>query len=76
MVTAFPPLNALRAFEAAARNESFSKAGEELAVTPAAIGFQIKQLEDEIGAPLFIRKHRAVELTPITHRSFWIASDA
>lgn len=59
-----PSLTALRTLEAAARHKSFSKAGEELAVTPAAVGFQIKQLEDEIGAKLFIRKHRAVELTP------------
>lgn len=65
MAKRLPSLTALRTFETAARHKSFSKAGEELAVTPAAIGYQIKQLEDEIGAPLFLRKHRAVELTPM-----------
>lgn len=60
-----PSLTALRAFEAAARHRSFSKAANELSVTPAAVGFQIKQLEDDLGGPLFVRKHRAVELTPM-----------
>ena len=60
-----PSLTSLRTFEAAARLLSFAKAAEELSVTPAAVGFQIKQLEEELGAPLFIRKHRAIELTPI-----------
>lgn len=58
-----PSLTALRAFVTAARHKSFSKAAEELSVTPAAVGFQIKQLEEEVGGPLFIRKHRAIELT-------------
>ncbi len=50
-----PPLNALRAFEAAARHLSFARAAEELHVTPAAISQQIKLLEDYLGAPLFLR---------------------
>lgn len=58
-----PPLNALRAFEAAARHGGFVSAAEELAVTPAAISHQIKGLEDTLGVPLFVRMHRAVELT-------------
>ena len=58
-----PSLTSLRTFEAAARNLSFARAADELFVTPAAVGFQIKQLEDELGGPLFIRKHRAIELT-------------
>ncbi|MBR9842590.1 MAG: transcriptional regulator GcvA [Rhodobacteraceae bacterium] len=58
-----PPLTALRAFEAAARHMSFAKAAEELAVTPAALSFQIKSLEDHLGQPLFIRLNRAVKLT-------------
>lgn len=58
-----PPLTALRAFEAAARHMSFAKAAEELNVTPAALSFQIKSLEEHLGAPLFIRLNRAVELT-------------
>lgn len=58
-----PPLTALRAFDAAARHMSFAKAAEELAVTPAALSFQIKSLEDHLGAPLFHRLNRAVALT-------------
>jgi LysR family glycine cleavage system transcriptional activator len=50
-----PPLNALRAFEAAARHRSFARAAEELHVTPAAISQQIKQLEDNLGVSLFRR---------------------
>lgn len=58
-----PPLTALRAFEAAARHLSFAKAAEELAVTPAALSFQIKSLETHLGQPVFRRLNRAVELT-------------
>ncbi len=58
-----PPLNALRAFEAAARHMSFAKAAEELHVTPAALSFQIKNLEQHLGLPLFRRLNRAVDLT-------------
>ena len=58
-----PPLTALRAFDAAARHMSFAKAAEELHVTAAALSFQIKSLEEHLGAPLFRRLNRAVELT-------------
>ncbi len=58
-----PPLNALRAFEAAARHLSFTKAAEELHVTPAAISHQIKALEEQLGVPLFRRLTRALRLT-------------
>jgi LysR family glycine cleavage system transcriptional activator len=58
-----PPLTALRAFEAAARRMSFAKAADELSVTPAALSYQIKQLEDHLGVALFTRLNRAVELT-------------
>lgn len=58
-----PPLTALRAFDAAARHMSFAKAADELHVTPAALSFQIKSLEEHLGAPLFRRLNRAVELT-------------
>ena len=58
-----PPLNSLRAFEAAARHLSFTKAADELHVTPAAISHQIKALEDHCGAPLFRRLTRALALT-------------
>ena len=57
------PLNALRAFEAAARHLSFSKAADELHVTPAAISHQIKGLEERWGLALFIRKNRNLTLT-------------
>jgi len=58
-----PPLNALRAFEAAARHLSFNAAAEELNVTPAAISHQIKALEADLGVKLFRRLNRAVRLT-------------
>ncbi|MDP1625961.1 transcriptional regulator GcvA [Parvibaculum sp.] len=58
-----PSLKALRAFEAAARHGSFSRAAAELSVTHAAISHQIRALEEELGAPLFHRTGRAVELT-------------
>jgi LysR family transcriptional regulator, glycine cleavage system transcriptional activator len=58
-----PPLSALRAFEAAARLQSFSKAADELNVTPAAISHQIHALEEDLGVGLFERRNRAVELT-------------
>ncbi len=57
------PLNALRAFEAAARHLSFKRAAEELSVTPAAVSHQIKALENHVGVPLFHRMTRALRLT-------------
>jgi LysR family transcriptional regulator, glycine cleavage system transcriptional activator len=59
----FPPLGALRAFEAASRHMSFVRAAEELSVTPAAISHQIKQLEHWIGMKLFDRGARGVALS-------------
>ena len=59
----FPSLNALRAFEAAARHLSFSAAAQELHVTSAAVGHQVKALEEHLGAVLFVRLNRAIELT-------------
>lgn len=63
MATKTPPLNALRAFEASARQLNFTKAAEELFVTQAAISHQIKSLESFLGLKLFIRKNRALLLT-------------
>lgn len=63
MTRALPPLNALRAFEAAARHLSFTRAGCELNVTPAAISHQVKALEDLLGVQLFQRLTRALRLT-------------
>jgi LysR family glycine cleavage system transcriptional activator len=58
-----PPLNALRAFESAARHLNFSRAAEELAVTPGAVSQQIQNLEDYVGAALFKRTPRGLLLT-------------
>lgn len=58
-----PPLNAVRAFEAAARHLSFTHAAEELNVTQAAISHQVKSLEDRLGVLLFRRMNRALVLT-------------
>ena len=53
-----PSLNALRAFEAAARHLSFTRAADELNVTQAAVSHQIKSLEEQIGLMLFLRRNR------------------
>jgi LysR family transcriptional regulator, glycine cleavage system transcriptional activator len=63
MARRLPPLNALRAFEAAARHLSISKAADELNVTPAAVSHQVKALEDTLGLSLFRRLNRALMLT-------------
>ncbi|MEO9904138.1 LysR substrate-binding domain-containing protein [Nisaea sp.] len=60
-----PPLNALRAFEAAARNGSFATAAEELSVTPGAIAQHVKSLEAWAGSPLFERRSQGVRLSPL-----------
>ncbi|MEH6403646.1 MAG: LysR substrate-binding domain-containing protein [Sneathiella sp.] len=65
MTHALPPLNWLRSFEAAARHSSFSAAAKELNMTPAAISYQIKNLEQYFGAVLFERKARGVSLTEV-----------
>jgi DNA-binding transcriptional LysR family regulator len=54
-----PPLNALRAFEAAARHGGFARAASELTVTPAAISQQVRLLEADLGVELFFRQPRA-----------------
>ena len=58
-----PPLNAVRAFEAAARHSSFNQAAEELHVTPSAVSHQVRALEDFLGVRLFERLSRRVKLT-------------
>ena len=63
-----PPLNQLRAFEAAARPQSFSKAAEELFVTHAAISRHVRELEEWLGTPLFVRTGRGVVLTDAGRR--------
>ena len=64
MSARLPSLNGLRAFEAAARHLSFTQAAAELNVTQTAISHQIRRLEEELGIRLFIRKNRALALTP------------
>jgi LysR family glycine cleavage system transcriptional activator len=63
MARRLPPLNSLKAFEAAARNLSFTKAAEELFVTQAAISHQIKLLEEHLSIKLFMRRNRSLLLT-------------
>jgi LysR family glycine cleavage system transcriptional activator len=58
-----PPLNALRAFEAAARHMNFSRAADELSVTPGAVSQQIQNLEDYVGVALFKRTPKGLLLT-------------
>ena len=71
-----PSLNALAAFEAAARHLSLTRAAAELCVTPGAVSKQVKTLEDQIGRPLFLRLHRALELTPEGQAVFHSLKDA
>ena len=63
MATRLPPLKALQAFEAASRYLSFTRAAEELHVTPAAVGQQVKLLEHQLGVALFRREGRQLRLT-------------
>lgn len=63
-----PSLNQLRAFEAAARHRSFKDGAAELCVTQAAISHQVKALESDLNTALFVRRTRAVELTPDAER--------
>ncbi|MFA5990034.1 MAG: LysR family transcriptional regulator [Sphingomonas sp.] len=58
------PLNGLRVLDAAARHLSFTRAADELAVTPAAVGQQVRALEDTLGVVLFRRTTKGLELTP------------
>ena len=83
MVRRLPSLNALRAFEAAARHLSFTRAAQELHVTQAAISHQVKALEEHLGRKLFRRLNRALLLTddgqaylPSVSRAFTLLNDA
>jgi len=60
-----PPLAAVRVFEAAARHENFTAAASELGMTQAAVSYQVKSLEDRVGAPLFVRDRGRARLTPL-----------
>ncbi len=63
-----PPLTAIRAFEAAARNENFTAAAAELGMTQAAVSYQVKALEERVGAALFVRERGRARLTPLGAR--------
>lgn len=63
-----PPLSAVRVFEAAARHLNFTKAASELGMTQAAVSYQVKLLEERVGAPLFLRGPRKVELSEVGAR--------
>lgn len=68
MTYRLPPLNALRAFEAAARHLSFKSAAGELHVTPGAVSQQVRALERILGVPLFDRVHQGLILTDAGQR--------
>ncbi len=76
MARSLPSLNGLRAFEAAARHLSFTRAAEELHVTQAAVSHQIKGLEERLGMRLFRRLNRALMLTDEGQRLFPAVRDA
>lgn len=72
----FPPLNALRAFEAAARHGGFIGASNELHVTRGAISRHVKVLEDHLGVPLFVRQAQGVRLTEAGKQLLPVLTDA
>jgi len=71
-----PPLNALKAFEAAARHESFTRAAEELFVTQGAVSHQVKALEQELGVKLFNRERQRLVITEAGRQYLTILRDA
>src|SRR6476659_5568764 len=71
-----PPLNALRAFEAAARSESFTRAAEELCVTQGAVSHQVKSLEETLGIKLFNRERQRLVITDAGREYLGVIRDA
>jgi LysR family glycine cleavage system transcriptional activator len=71
-----PPLNALKAFEAAARHESFTRAAEELCVTQGAVSHQVKALEAELGLKLFNRERQRLLITEAGRAYLAVVRDA
>ena len=65
-----PSLHGLMLFEASARHLNFSKAADELAITQSAVSHAVKQLEETLGSPLFLRENRALSLTSQGQRLF------
>lgn len=83
MARQLPPLNPLRAFEVAARHSSFTRAADELFVTPSAVSHQVKTLEEYLGIPLFLREAKTLTLTaagraylPGVQQAFHLLADA
>ena len=76
MLRRLPPLNALKAFEAAARHESFTRAAEELCVTQGAVSHQVKALETELGLKLFIRERQRLIITELGREYLAVLRDA
>src|SRR6188768_4316733 len=75
-ISQLPPLAAIRVFEAVARHLSFTKAAEELGMTQAAASYQIKLLEERVGAPLFLRRPKQIVLTEAGQRLAPAVSEA
>jgi LysR family glycine cleavage system transcriptional activator len=71
-----PPLNALKAFEAAARSESFTRAAEELCVTQGAVSHQVKALEETLGLKLFNRERQRLVITEAGREYLAVVRDA
>src|SRR5262252_3101750 len=76
MLRRLPPLNALKAFEAAARHESFTRAAEELFVTQGAVSHQVKALEAELGVKLFNRERQRLVITGAGREYLGVVRDA
>src|SRR2546426_3038481 len=76
MLRRLPSLNALKAFEAAARHESFTKAADELAVTQGAVSHQVKGLEAELGLKLFNRERQRLVITDAGRGYLEVVRDA
>jgi LysR family glycine cleavage system transcriptional activator len=76
MRPALPPLAAIRVFEEAARSKNFTIAASKLGMTQAAVSYQIKVLEERVGAPLFTRQARGVVLTDIGEKFARRATEA
>jgi LysR family glycine cleavage system transcriptional activator len=76
MARRLPPLNNLKAFEAAARSESFTRAAEELNVTPGAVSHQVKALEATLGVKLFSRVRQRLVITEAGREYLAVVRDA
>jgi LysR family transcriptional regulator, glycine cleavage system transcriptional activator len=76
MARRLPALNGLKAFEAAARSESFTRAAEELSVTQGAVSHQVKALEDTLGLKLFHRERQRLTLTEAGRNYLTVIRDA